>query len=53
MVEGYQKRISGPMVDRIDIHVEAPPVDYEKLSGQATAEPSAAAGGVSAGLRSS
>jgi magnesium chelatase family protein len=42
MVEGYQKRISGPMMDRIDIHVEVPPVDYEKLSGQATAEPSAA-----------
>jgi hypothetical protein len=42
MVEGYQKRISGPLMDRIDIHVEVPPVDYEKLSGQTTAEPSAA-----------
>jgi magnesium chelatase family protein len=42
MVEGYQKRISGPLMDRIDIHVEVPPVDYEKLSGQATAEPSSA-----------
>jgi magnesium chelatase family protein len=31
-VTKYQKRISGPMLDRIDIHVEAPRVDYEKLS---------------------
>jgi magnesium chelatase family protein len=28
----YQRRISGPLVDRIDIHVEVPRVDYEKLS---------------------
>ncbi|HBY08954.1 MAG TPA: hypothetical protein DEH22_14685 [Chloroflexi bacterium] len=28
----YQKRIYGPMLDRIDIHIEAPRVDYEKLS---------------------
>jgi len=28
----YQKRISGPLLDRIDIHVEVPRVDYEKLS---------------------
>ena len=30
----YQKRISGPLLDRIDIHIEVPCVDYEKLSGQ-------------------
>jgi len=29
----YQKRISGPLLDRIDIHIEVPRVDYEKLSG--------------------
>jgi magnesium chelatase family protein len=29
----YQKRISGPLLDRIDIHTEVPHVDYEKLSG--------------------
>ena len=28
----YQKRISGPLLDRIDIFVEVPRVDYEKLS---------------------
>src|SRR5574340_833899 len=29
----YQKRISGPLLDRIDIHIEVPRVDYEKLAG--------------------
>ena len=28
----YQKRISGPMLGRIDIHIEIPCVDFEKLS---------------------
>ncbi|RPI86717.1 MAG: ATP-binding protein [Chloroflexi bacterium] len=28
----YQKRISGPLLDRIDIHIEVPRVEYEKLS---------------------
>jgi magnesium chelatase family protein len=28
----YQKRLSGPLLDRIDIHVDVPRVDYEKLS---------------------
>jgi magnesium chelatase family protein len=31
-VTKYQKRISGPLLDRIDIHIEVPRVDYEKLS---------------------
>jgi len=38
----YQKRISGPLLDRIDIHLEVPRVDYEKLSDARTGEPSAA-----------
>jgi len=38
----YQKRISGPLLDRIDIHVEVPRVDYEKLSGDHLGETSAA-----------
>ncbi len=28
----YQNRIGGPLLDRIDIHVDVPRVDYEKLS---------------------
>jgi magnesium chelatase family protein len=32
VVTKYQKRISGPLLDRIDIHVEVPRVEYEKLS---------------------
>ena len=31
-VTKYQRRISGPLMDRIDIHIEVPHVDYEKLS---------------------
>ncbi len=38
----YRKRISGPMLDRIDLHVEVPPVKFEKLAGNQTAEGSAA-----------
>jgi magnesium chelatase family protein len=40
-VTRYQKRISGPLLDRIDIHVEVPRVDYEKLSDDRFGEPSA------------
>jgi magnesium chelatase family protein len=40
MVTKYQKRISGPLLDRIDIHIEVPRVDYEKLSGDRLGEPS-------------
>ena len=38
----YQKRVSGPLMDRIDIHVEVPRVQYEKLSDSHLGEPSAA-----------
>jgi magnesium chelatase family protein len=41
-VSRYQKRISGPLLDRIDIFVEVPRVDYEKLAANTTGEPSAA-----------
>lgn len=40
VVTKYQKRISGPMLDRIDIHIEVPRVDYEKLSGDRLGESS-------------
>ena len=38
----YQKRISGPLLDRIDIHIEVPRVEYDKLSDRRLGEPSAA-----------
>ncbi len=41
MVSRYQKRVSGPLMDRIDIHVEVPAVKYEKLSDDRLGEPSA------------
>lgn len=41
IVTKYQRRISGPLMDRIDIHVEVPRVDYEKLSDARLGEPSA------------
>ena len=40
VVTKYQKRISGPLLDRIDIHIEVPRVDYEKLSGDRMGESS-------------
>lgn len=40
-VSRYQKRISGPLLDRIDIFVEVPRVDYEKLAANTTGESSA------------
>ena len=42
LVTKYQKRISGPLLDRIDIHIEVPLVDYEKLSGDRLGESSEA-----------
>jgi magnesium chelatase family protein len=40
-VTKYQKRISGPLLDRIDIHIEVPRVAYEKLSDNRLGESSA------------
>jgi len=37
----YQKRISGPLLDRIDIHIEVPRVEYDKLTSERQGEPSA------------
>ena len=40
-VARYQKRISGPLLDRIDLFVQAPRVEYEKLMDRERAESSA------------
>lgn len=41
-VENYRSRISGPLLDRIDIIVEVPAVHFEELRARAEAEPSSA-----------
>ncbi len=41
-VTRYQKRLSGPILDRIDLHVELPRVEYEKLAGTRRGEDSGA-----------
>jgi magnesium chelatase family protein len=38
VVTKYPKSISGPLLDRIDIHIEVTRVDYEKLSGDRVGE---------------
>ena len=40
----YRRRISGPLLDRIDVHVEVPRVKYEEMAGDARGEPSKAIG---------
>ena len=39
-ISRYQKRISGPLLDRIDIFIEVPRVDYEKLTDDTLGESS-------------
>lgn len=34
MISRYQKRVSGPIMDRIDIHIEVPSVETQKLVGK-------------------
>ena len=37
-IQKYMSRISGPLMDRIDIHIEVPAVKFKDLSGQPTGE---------------
>lgn len=37
----YLNRVSGPLLDRLDIHIEVPPVDYDDLSAKTKSESSA------------
>jgi magnesium chelatase family protein len=39
-VARYQKRISGPLLDRIDIHLDVPRIEYEKLADRRAGESS-------------
>jgi len=38
MIQRYVAKISGPLLDRIDIHIEVPAVEYKELRGGAAAE---------------
>lgn len=40
-VHKYLGKISGPLLDRLDLHIEVPPVDYKSLSDKAIGETSA------------
>lgn len=40
MVQRYLNKVSGPLLDRIDLHVEVTPVAFSELSSQQTSEPS-------------
>ncbi|OSM02432.1 YifB family Mg chelatase-like AAA ATPase [Magnetofaba australis] len=40
-VERYRSKLSGPLLDRIDLHVQAPAVPFETLAGLPSGEPSA------------
>jgi magnesium chelatase family protein len=42
IVSRYQKRLSGPLLDRIDIHIDVPRVEYDKLTDDRLGEPSEA-----------
>ncbi len=39
-IQRYRHRISGPLLDRIDLHVEVPAISYDELSTKAAGEPS-------------
>ena len=41
MIQRYVSKVSGPLLDRIDIHIEVPAVQYKELRGGSSAEGSA------------
>ena len=41
-VEQYMQRISGPLLDRIDMHIDVPSVEYEAMRRKERPEPSSA-----------
>jgi magnesium chelatase family protein len=40
-IQNYLGRISGPLLDRIDLHIEVPPVQFREMAGEKTGETSA------------
>ena len=40
-VDRYLEKVSGPLLDRMDLHIEVPPVEFDQLSGSGDGEPSA------------
>ncbi len=44
-IQRYRSKISGPLLDRIDIHIEVPAVSYRELSSMEPGEPSSAVRG--------
>jgi magnesium chelatase family protein len=40
-IANYLNRVSGPLLDRIDLHVEVPAVKFQDITSQRTGEPSA------------
>lgn len=40
IVQKYLNRVSGPLLDRIDMHIEVVPVSFDKISGEHPSEPS-------------
>lgn len=40
-VQRYLNRVSGPLLDRVDIHIEVPPVEYDDLTAKSGEEESA------------
>jgi magnesium chelatase family protein len=42
MIQRYLSRISGPLLDRMDLHIQVPAVKHKELAQDETAEPSLA-----------
>src|SRR5438128_12151645 len=39
-IQNYLGRVSGPLLDRIDLHIEVPPVKFREISSESTGETS-------------
>ncbi len=39
-IQNYLGRISGPLLDRVDLHIEVPPVKFREMSSEGSGEPS-------------